>query len=313
MVDTGADISCISQSFLKKITVKRPELQKSHVYSILGVGHQRLRIMGIVNLTIQINVKNFNFNFHVIKSIHHSVIIGMDFLQANNVTINMAQNSIKFPDQTETIALLETNAGLARCVNSCKIPPNSETVLPVHASRRTEGEQVLLEPTPNLVKKNLIAARCTVSVKQGKSVIRVLNPTDKPIFLSRRFVLAKVEEIDPHSVQPFEDKNPAQVNVINEQSKTSRQNLKIDLTHSDLPEKEKASLNKFLNENKQVFATNLKELGLTDKHYHRIETDDNTPAVKMPFYRQPPHLQKETDRQIAELLENQIIVPSTSS
>ena len=155
--------------------------------------------MGIVNLTIKINVKNFNFDLHVIESIPHSVIIGMDFLQANNVTINMAQNSIKFPDETEKIALLETNAGLARCVNSCKIPPNSETVLPVHVSRRTEGEQVLLEPTPHLVKKNLIAARCTVSVKQGKSVIRVLNPTDKPIFLSRRLVLAKVEEFDPHS------------------------------------------------------------------------------------------------------------------
>ena len=113
--------------------------------------------------------------------------------------------------------LLETNASLARCVNSCKIPPNSETVLPVHVSRRTEGEQILLELTPNLVKKkNLIAARYTVSVKQGKSVIRVLNATDKPIFLSRRFVLAKVEEFDPHSVQPFEDKNPAQVNMINE-------------------------------------------------------------------------------------------------
>ena len=85
------------------------------------------------------------------------------------------------------------------------------------------------------------------------------------------------------------------------------------MTHSDLPEKEKTRLNKFLNENKQVFATNLKEPDLTDKHYHIIETDDNIPAVKMPFYRQLPHLQKETDRQIAELLENQIIVPSTSS
>ena len=51
------------------------------------------------------------------------------------------------------IALLETNASLARCVNSCKIPPNSETVLPVHVSRRTEGEQILLKLTPNLVNK----------------------------------------------------------------------------------------------------------------------------------------------------------------
>ena len=85
------------------------------------------------------------------------------------------------------------------------------------------------------------------------------------------------------------------------------------MTHSDLPEKEKTRLNKFLNENKQVFATNLKEPDLTDKHYHIIETDDNIPAVKMSFYRQLPHLQKETDRQIIELLENQIIVPTTSS
>ena len=101
MVDTGVDISCISQSFFKKITIKRPELQKSHIYSILGVGPPRLRIMGIVNLTIKINVNNFNFDFHVIESIPHSVIIGMDFLQVSNVTINMAQNSIKFPDETE--------------------------------------------------------------------------------------------------------------------------------------------------------------------------------------------------------------------
>ena len=61
MVDTGAGIS---QSFLKKITVTRPELQKSHIYSIVGVGQQRLRIMGIVNLTIKISDKNFNIDFH---------------------------------------------------------------------------------------------------------------------------------------------------------------------------------------------------------------------------------------------------------
>jgi hypothetical protein len=30
----------------------------------VGVGQQRLRIMGIVNLTIKINDKNFNIDFH---------------------------------------------------------------------------------------------------------------------------------------------------------------------------------------------------------------------------------------------------------
>ena len=313
MVDTGADISCVSQSFLKKVTIENPTLKKSQLYSIVGVGRQRLRILGVVNLTVKINGKDFKYDFHVIESIPHSVIIGIDFLQANKVTINVAQNSIKFPDGTAKIGLLETNTGLVRCVESCKLPPNSEAILPVHVSRRTEGEQVLLEPTPNLVKKHLMAARCTISVKQGKSVMRVLNPTDKPIFLSRRLVLAKVEEFDPHTVQTLEDKTPAKVSVINKQPRPCRENLEFDLSHSDLPENKKMRLAKFLNENKHVFATNLKELGLTDKYHHRIETVDDAPGVKMPFYRQPPHLQKETDRQITEMLENQIIVPSTSS
>ena len=313
MVDTGADISCISQSFLNKITIGKTTLKKSHIYSIVGVGQQRLRILGIVNLSVKINGTDFYYDFHVVDSIPHSVIIGIDFLQANNVTINVAQRSMNFPDSTAKISILETNTGLARCVESCKLQANSETILPVHVSRRMEGEQVLLEPTPNLVRKKLMAARCTVTVNQGKSVFRILNPTDKPIYLPRRFVLAKVEEFDPHSVQQLDDKISAKVNIINKQPTTCRENLEFDLTHSDIPENKKIRLKQFLKENKQVFASNLKELGQTDRYRHRIETVDNAPGVKMPFYRQPPHLQKETDRQITELLENKIIVPSTSS
>lgn len=99
-----------------------------------------------------------------------------------------------------------------------------------------EGKEVLVEPTPNLVKKNLMAARCTVTVNQGKSVVRILDPTDKTIFLPRRFVLAKVEEFDPLSVQKLDDKTPAKVSVINKQLTPCRGNLEFDLTQSDLSE-----------------------------------------------------------------------------
>jgi len=73
LVDTGADISCISQSFLNKVFVTKPHLQKTHIYSILVVGQTRLRILGHTNLTIQINGKCFEFDFHVIDNLPHSL------------------------------------------------------------------------------------------------------------------------------------------------------------------------------------------------------------------------------------------------
>lgn len=44
---------------------------------------------------------------------------------------------------------------------------------------------------------------------------------------------------------------------------------------------------------------------------HKIETYD-APPIRMPFYRQPPYLQKEIDRQVQELLENDIVEESNS-
>lgn len=44
---------------------------------------------------------------------------------------------------------------------------------------------------------------------------------------------------------------------------------------------------------------------------HKIETND-APPIRMPFYRQPSHLLKEIDRQVQELLENDIVEESNS-
>ena len=70
-------------------------------------------------------------------------------------------------------------------------------MLPVHISRSNIGEEVLLEPTKNLVKKGLVSARFAITATKGKSVIRILNPRDKTVYLPKRFVLANVGEMDP--------------------------------------------------------------------------------------------------------------------
>jgi hypothetical protein len=132
-----------------------------------------------------------------------------------------------------------------------------------------------------------------VQVGQGKSVIRLVNPTNKRIHLPRRCVLANVLDInklDEHSVHTI------QANT----EKPNREKLQFDLSQSDLTPHQIQQLTSFLHNQKHVFDTNLKELGVARNYHHQIETDES-PLIKMPFYRQPPHLQKETERQIEEM------------
>lgn len=74
---------------------------------------------------------------------------------------------------------------------------------------------------------------------------------------------------------------------------------------------QKRQLQEFLKTQRDVFATNLKELGKSDRYAHKIETFESTP-IKMPFYRQNPVMQKEIDRQVNELIEAGIVIESNS-
>lgn len=53
----------------------------------------------------------------------------------------------------------------------------------------------------------------------------------------------------------------------------------------------------------------MSELGVTDKHYHKIDTGDSPPVC---FYRHTPKISEEISRHVADLLKNGVIQPSTS-
>ncbi|CAC5362564.1 unnamed protein product [Mytilus coruscus] len=242
----------------------KPNLKKTHVYSVLGTGQQKLRVLGKVFLTIQIKEKCFDFDFHVIDTLPHSLIIGVDFLETNNVTINLSRKSMEISDKCAKICSLETNSGLARCIKSCALPANSEIVLPVHVSRRIQGEQVLLEPNPNLEKKQLMGARCIVTVNKGKSVFRIINPTNKTVHLPRRYVLANAINVDEQFMQTLDNAKVKSMNTIETKPKNT-DNLEFDLSKAELTSQQKSQLRTFLNENKNQLFNCLSKANLTLK------------------------------------------------
>ncbi|XP_035220268.1 uncharacterized protein LOC118193307 [Stegodyphus dumicola] len=83
----------------------------------------------------------------------------------------------------------------------------------------------------------------------------------------------------------------------------------FDLTH--LPEQQQQQLSHLLNQYSNIFAASVTELTGCDTILHNINLRDNIPVRQKP-YKVPYHLRDELDRQVAELLEANIIQESDS-
>ena len=155
-----------------------------------------------------------------------------------------------------------------------------------------------------------MAAKCLIKNKQESLFIQVLNPTDEIIKLHSGYVIASIDKIDHNDIIDMRNTN------LKDQSNNKHQirkksDIKFDLGNSDLNEEQKEILTQFLNQNRDVFATNLQELGKTNLFKHTIDTGDSKP-IKCRPYRTSPAAKQEIHRQIDEMLKNDIIEHSSS-
>ena len=150
-------------------------------------------------------------------------------------------------------------------------------------------------------------------ISQNEAVIRVLNPTSKSVTIPASKVLATVCDIDTHSIQELNDSpsTNANMNVIDTSTNTKAQ-TDFDLKNADLTHDQKQRLRHFLQSNRDVFATNLSELGNSNLYKHKIETCNDARPVQRPFYHNAPHTEIEINRQVDEMLKHNIIKPSNS-
>ena len=87
--------------------------------------------------------------------------------------------------------------------------------------------------------------------------------------------------------------------------------LGINLDNTDLSEDQKARLYHFLGNNRDIFAKDISELGVTNVHTHTIRNGDAPPVSSAP-YRQTPKMRAELERQLEEMKKHGIIEESNS-
>lgn len=167
MIDTGASISVINKELLDKTIYTGSNLSKPKFQMIRGVGGQKLSVHGTVKLPVKIRDKPFLYPLHVVENVHHSLILGQDFLQFFKAKIDLETKTLHLEDNNVGLVtkILDSN-GLVRTLDAVTIPKMSETIISVSVSKHVNGEQVILEPKPSLTIKHLVAAKCVVTVNQ---------------------------------------------------------------------------------------------------------------------------------------------------
>ena len=280
LIDTGAAISCISRTFLQITNLSDSQLQPSDIPEIAGVGGERHKVLGVLDVPIKISKAQLRFKFYVMQDLQHPVILGIDFLEAHKVEIDLNRKVVFFDDKLVQTPMVQSHAGLGRLFQPTTIPANSQMNVLIAVSHRKLGEHVLLEPSPSLYNKNLAGAKCIVTVEKPKhtAVMSIINPTHEPVYLQYNSVVATVSDIDVNNLYPLNDEaekkqsHDAYCSNINIPS-GERTNISFDLSKSDLTDEQKATLTTFLEENKDLFSPSLKTLGKTDLYHHVMETE----------------------------------------
>ena len=312
LCDTGATISCANKAFIEKVLNIETNITPSHIHTVVGVGGEQHSVSGKIDLDICFHGVTVTYSFHVIENLHHSLILGIDFMTDFRVKIDMGNKTMSILDTQ--VCTISTNVGYARISNPVTIPPLSEADINIKISR-CSNQEVLVEPVAWLQNHNVQGAKCVVTVRKGKAIMRILNPSDKPVHLSGNKVIGIVTPLTLASVftlSPHIPNNDTSTSDTSNNGEISDEDLTFDFANSDLNEQQKDILVTFLRQNKDVFTTGLHNLGRTGVTKHDIDTGDALP-VKSAFYKQSPNLRRETERQVKEMLKHNIIEPGNSA
>ena len=217
---------------------------------------------------------------------NHPVILGVDFLEANKAWIRFDTHCLALLDGKIEIPLGSHDNDIScavRTIGSVTIPATSQVVLPVVCKMSsTQSKFGLIEPVQSLLtNSNLLGARCIVQIRNGRSVFRLLNPSNSKVELKPNQVIGKCHVLDSnYTVTDFDlghskvapDVNTYDVNKLNE---NVLQDLGINLADSDLSPDDKVQMGNFISSRRKTFAKDMTELETANVPYHSVDTQNS--------------------------------------
>jgi hypothetical protein len=341
LVDSGASFSCITESTFKRIVARdgnsrlkvAPLTDNIRLSSATG---SPLHIIGEVMLDIRLQYHLIPQKFLVIRNLHHSGVIGMDFLQDCKAVINLSEQTLHLFDNSIVAPLITArdHANALCLMQTVRIPGHTEAVLPVTLSRHAPyrgHDPAITEAWPGITNRGIGIAKALVQPQNTRTICRILNVNSTPQTLrrgTRIAYLSPIDASDPFNVAALRGdqiRNAAYLAAIDAQQDSSKTTitqedkikainevgLQLDAAKKRLKEHEFDELVSLLYEYKHLFITDDADIPLSSLPPVKIPLLDDRP-VRIKPYRLPPLMDAELNRQLSKLCQSNILEPSCS-
>ena len=316
VVDTGAAVTLLDKALWDKVNNAGQVLSTWTGPPLVGVEGTRLDTWGTITAEITFSGETFKFPVLVARSLTADAILGMDFLDNNKCTLEMANKVLRFPDRGVSISLRDSSlqphivqAGVT-LEETLSIPPFSEMEVMARVSEGLHEETWLLEEYKS---KNLPVrvTRALVSPVTTTVPVRLLNLSSDTTTVFKGTKVATVEECDTTPVVRVMSVNTATEKILRV-SESKRQLLErmIDKCAADLEKEQKEQFAQLVFEFTDIFADD-GELGRTSKIKHSIHTGDAQP-IRQPVRRVPLCQRQEMQNLLTEMQAKDVIQLSQS-
>ena len=319
IIDTGAHRSCISLSFVRRLKLQNKIIKTSDRRKLFTADGRPLKVIGTIYLTINIEDLLLPATFQVIDRLNYDALLGMQFLSDTNANIDIPSKTLTLYDGLVDTKLMKSSDTLLRTINAVTIPARSEALIPVSVPRCFDSKEAIVEPSANIGKRCLALAKAIVHPEYGRTVCKVLNPTNVPILLKRRTTIAVIEHYPIDYISVIEDTVPndivsgrmADPVISMTEQKLAIKKKGISLDQNDLTDAQFERLVHLIYMNLDLFATSMQDLVGTDVVRMDIDTGDAAPIRKRP-YRQSPQIMQEMRKQVEEMEAADIVESSDS-
>ena len=332
LIDSGADISCISKAHFYRLGLQMKDLSKPDIQYIRGAGGGTHTILGQISLPFKIADVELIHRFYVINQLNYACIIGLDFLQQNKVQISYEDNTVTINHKDRQVAInmiSEPNSKARLCENST-IPPGTIRTVAIHVPWSTNGtdKSIILTPTNKLNDLQICMLECIIAPTNNKAWVQLANFTSEPIQIYKKTPIANIELLKNNDFFQVNQNSSQSANVCfinSEDAETmslpsqdsnintkSAQELNFDLSGSNLSNAEKEQLTALLHEYQDCFSTSLEDIGKTSLISSTIETKDEIPVRSRP-YKTSAEMKVAIEEKVQELLDNDIVEYSSSN
>lgn len=266
LLDTGANISTLKESFLPKGTL----MDMNDKCKINGIVDGLVETLGSVDACLLIDNVEFQHHFQIVSEdfpVPADGILGLDFITKYNCSLDYGSEDWKMtlqPDFLSYVISIPVSNSLYK--SSLILPPRCEVIRKVHFNS-TENEVLIHDQE---IAEGIFVGRTIVST--DRPFVRILNTTDE--YMTLRNVVLKCEKISNYNVFNM-----------NSYQNTNRSEV-IEILQKNFPEFAKDKLTKICKEFEDIFALETDTLSVNNFYKQKLRLKDETP-VYIKNYRIP--------------------------